>query len=150
MVSFITKTGEKNRAEAVIDLFTKTPGGAGFCSRGVQVDGSTVGYELMDLKSRKTALFAWLPEKLPDNWKEDLRHGKFSFSREGFAFAEEIIDLGLQEGAKVLFLDEVGKLELKGSGFATLLRRCLSSGADLVIGCRKANIEPIKSEFGIP
>jgi len=149
MASFITKTGEKSREKAVIDLFAKTPGGAGFCSRSVQVDDGIVGYELMDLKSRKTVPFARLPEKLPDNWNEELRHGKFSFSREGFAFAEEIINRALQEGTKVLFLDEIGKLELKGSGFAKLLRRCVASGADLVIGCRKVNIEPLKSEFGL-
>ncbi|WP_319477739.1 nucleoside-triphosphatase [Marispirochaeta aestuarii] len=149
MVRFITKTREKSREEAVVDVFNETPGGSGFCSRGVQEGGSIVGYELMDLQSRTTVPFAWLAEKLPPNWNEELRHGKFSFSREGFAFAGDIIEGAVRNGAKVLFLDEIGKLELKGSGFATLLRQARDSGSDLVIGCRKVNIEPIKSEFGI-
>lgn len=147
MTRFVTKTADRSREEAVIDDFAKTRDGAGFCSRAVQENGMTVGYELMDLQSRRTVPFAWLPEKLPAGWNEELLHGKFSFSREGFAFAEKIIDQALENGAKVIFLDEIGKLELKDSGFASLLQRCAASGSELVIGCRRANIAKIREKF---
>ncbi|WP_319562073.1 nucleoside-triphosphatase [Marispirochaeta sp.] len=147
MTRFVTKTEGKSREEAVQEQFAATGNAAGFCSRALIEGETTIGYELVDLKSGRTVLCAMLPDRIPSGWNEELQHGKYSFSREGFAFAETIIDKALEDGATVLFLDEIGKLELKDSGFASLLQRCAASGSELVIGCRRANIAKIREQF---
>jgi nucleoside-triphosphatase THEP1 len=147
MIRFITKGEGKSREEAVLVAFRSVPGAAGFHSVKIESEGRRIGYDLVDLKSGASVPLAREREHIPSGWRETLSHGHFSFSEEGFKRGEEIVIEALESGVKAIFLDEIGKLELEGRGFAHLIGRCLKAGADLYIGCRKMNIEAIREEF---
>ena len=148
MFHFITKGEGKSRQEALLELFRTRPGAAGFYSRKIENGGERLGYDLVDLTSGDSVPLAREHEKLPALWNEALSHGHFSFCREGFSRGGKIVTEALDSGVQSIFLDEIGKLELEGRGFASLLGRCRAAGVDLYIGCRRANIEAIKGRFG--
>jgi nucleoside-triphosphatase THEP1 len=148
MMQFITKREGKSREKALLEAFGANPGAAGFYSRRIESEGERLGYDLVDLRSGDSVPLAREHEKLPARWNTALSHGHFSFCVEGFAEGERIVKEALDAGVKAIFLDEIGKLELEGRGFAPLIDRCQAAGADLHIGCRKMNIEGIRGKFG--
>jgi nucleoside-triphosphatase THEP1 len=46
-------------------------------------------------------------------------------------------------------MDEIGKLELQGGGFARILDKAVASGRSLVLAVRDINIEAVAEKFGI-
>lgn len=147
MTTFITKQPGKSREEAVREAFAAASGAAGFYSRKITEGEERLGYDLVDLASGDSKPLAREKDKAPAGWKGGTDHGHFLFSEEGFAFGEKIVDRALADGVRTIFLDEIGKLELEGGGFAQLLRRLTDAEVALYIGCRKVNIEPLKETF---
>jgi len=147
MIHYIYKDSEHSREEALKERFNETPDAAGFYSRKIPQEGRRIGYDLVDLDSGKAVPLAREPEFLPEEWQEALTHGHFSFSAEGFEAAERIISAALEKEIKQIFIDEAGKLELQEQGYAPLIRKALAAGAELYLGCRKINAEPLRELF---
>jgi nucleoside-triphosphatase len=61
----------------------------------------------------KTKHVFQLPQVFSD---DDVQIGKYIFAEDGFAFARESITAALYSDAEYIIIDEVGKLELDGSG----------------------------------
>ena len=73
----------------------------------------------------------------------------YSFNKDGFTFANNIVESALEKGVKCFYLDELGHLELKGEGFANILRRLLKEKIDLVLVIREALLEQMCKTFEI-
>ncbi|TCJ19615.1 hypothetical protein EPD60_00380 [Flaviaesturariibacter flavus] len=76
--------------------------------------------------------------------------GPFRFSKEAFAKAARRLEL--PEGGW-LIVDEIGKLELEGKGFANALERVIADGAGtdfkLLLVVRDTLLEKVCSRFGL-
>jgi general stress protein 26/nucleoside-triphosphatase THEP1 len=104
-------------------------------------DNETVGYSLIDLSTNATHPFASLVPA-------EISIGKYYISREAMDRAERIIASATGRDA-VIFVDEVGRLELGGGGHAVAVRRLLSSTRVSVLLVRDTFVEPVLSSFGI-
>lgn len=98
---------------------------------------------------------------LPDRERRDMAAGpdeqavyttpRYRFSATAFHWAED----RLREDARLhpdwLLIDEIGKLELRGEGFATCLRAFLEQAVteNLLLVVRDNLVEAITGEFGI-
>jgi nucleoside-triphosphatase THEP1 len=78
-----------------------------------------------------------------------LEVGRFRFSRTAFEKADQIIRNSI-EGEGWLIIDEIGPLELKGGGFAAVLRELITQRRkNLVIVVREGMVNEVQEKFGI-
>lgn len=74
------------------------------------------------------------------------RIGRYRCCQETFDWASSCL---ADSKCNRIVLDEVGRLELGGEGYAKALRGLLSSGKDLYIAVRNDFVEEVVFEFGI-
>jgi len=120
-------------------------------SYGIQVGGilaprilkdeETIGYSIIDLATNATHPFAGLKPS-------DVRIGKFYISQAGLDLADRTIVKALNENP-VVFIDEIGRLELEGGGHSHAVRRLLQSGSVPVLLVRDTLVEQIARTFQI-
>jgi nucleoside-triphosphatase THEP1/general stress protein 26 len=120
-------------------------------SYGIQVGGilaprilkgdETVGYSIIDLSNNATHPFAGLEPS-------DVPIGKFYLSQAGLDLAERTIRNALNE-RPVVFIDEIGRLELSGGGHAHAVRQLLQSSSVPVLLVRDTLVEQAIRTFDI-
>jgi general stress protein 26/nucleoside-triphosphatase THEP1 len=101
----------------------------------------TIGYSLIDLASNTTHPFAGLE---PDG----VHIGRFFVSEKSLAMADRAVTTALGE-TQVVYIDEVGRLELDGGGHAPAVRRILASNVIPVLLVREEFVDEVVGEFGI-
>ena len=85
--------------------------------------------------------------QLPKKWEEKHNIGKFSFSEEGFIFAEEVLN-NIETGP--VYIDEIGPLEIWGKeGFYNILKELISKHTDLFLSLRGSLIDDFRNELGL-
>ncbi len=150
MVTIITGPINTGKTTWLMKDFDSRKNADGFACKKVKNNDEHIGYELVHLATGETCQFIRKINHIPEGWNEAFRLGMhYTFSKEGFTFAEKICDEALAKGVSSFYLDEVAHLELKGQGFANILRRILSADIDLVLVVREALIEKICKSFGI-
>lgn len=86
---------------------------------------------------------------------DSVRVGRFAFDRSAFDLAGRIVEEALSRGPELIVVDEVGKLELGGSGFAGVVRAVITahdSGSfpgDLLLVVRQSCLRGVIARFGI-
>ncbi len=101
----------------------------------------TVGYSLIDLASNTTHPFAGLDPG-------GVQVGRFFLSENGLAMAERAVAAALDE-TSVVFIDEVGRLELGGGGHAASVKRLLASDVVPVLLVREEFVDDVVQMFEI-
>ena len=114
----------------------------GVLSPRLMESGITVGYDVIDLKSGERMEF--LRSEPPGERKI----GRFYLKSGGMEFASAAISRGVDE-ADIVFLDEVGRMELKGFGLAEPVKKVLSSRLQGVYLLRKAFINHFRESFSV-
>ncbi len=101
----------------------------------------TIGYSLIDLASNTTHPFAGVEPN-------GVRIGRFFVSEEGLAIAERAASTAIAE-TPVVFIDEVGRLELEGGGHASTVRRVLAADVLPVLLVRDELVDEVVQTFGV-
>jgi len=96
----------------------------GFLAPRIMEEDETVGYSLIDVTTNATHPFASL---VPD----DIPVGRFFISEESLSSADHMLASALRE-TLVIFIDEVGRLELSDRGHASSVRHVLASPRQVV------------------
>jgi nucleoside-triphosphatase THEP1 len=118
-------------------------------TRGISVGGviqprfvqndETMGYTVRDLATGGERSFASL--KPPG-----IALGKYFVKEEGVTFARRAIERAVK-GARVVFIDEVGRLELAGEGHAPAVRAVLTSNVLPVLVVRTEFVDQVVRAF---
>jgi len=101
----------------------------------------TIGYSIIDLTTNATHPFAGLEPS-------DVQIGKFFISQAGLDLADRTIVRALNE-SPVVFIDEIGRLELEGGGHSHAVRQLLQSGSVPVLLVRDTLVEQVVRIFQI-
>lgn len=128
--------------EIIDDLRDNGFQSGGVLSPRVTDSETTVGYDVVDLLTGERRSF--LRNKPPGEGKL----GRFYLQEEGLSFAVEAIRRGI-EGADLVFLDEVGRMELNGQGLADPLGELLEAEVQGVYLVRPAYLGRFREEFRI-
>jgi nucleoside-triphosphatase THEP1 len=150
MVHLVTGKKDEGKSTKLQELFEKTEGARGFLAKKITDCGRVTKYDLVDLKTRETFPLAKLTSlPIPEDWSDTVHLGPFTFNRKGFEQAGGILETAVRDGAKAFFIDELGKMELKGKGHADTIRSALKTGMDLYITVRDINVNDAIKAFGI-
>ncbi len=147
MITIITGAIDSGKTRYLKKLYDKDAKGDGILSLKHYENGLFQGYDLFHLKSGEQEAFIRLKTQLPENWEEKYDIGKFSFSEEGFMFAEEVLN-NIESGP--VYIDEIGPLEIWGKeGFYNILKELINKHTDLFLSLRGSLIDDFHNEFGL-
>jgi nucleoside-triphosphatase THEP1 len=111
----------------------------GLLAPAVVKDGERTGYDLLDLDSGATT-----PLCSTQIRPTGIAQGPFRFLPETFQWGSERLTAASRASAQVLFLDELGPLELAGEGWAQAFQQLLElPTAVVVISVRPSLLEQI-------
>ena len=145
MITLVTGAIDSGKTRYLKKLYEKDEKGDGILSLKHYEDGLLLGYDLFHLKSREQKAFIRLKTQLPENWKEKFDIGKYSFSEEGFIFAEEVLN-NIETGP--VYIDEIGPLEIwEKKGFYKILKELIKKDRDQFITLRPSLIDDFHKEF---
>jgi nucleoside-triphosphatase THEP1 len=114
----------------------------GIIARGVFRGKAKVGFDVVDLSTGSSMPLARIGREIRGGFSV----GKFTFSNEGFQFAQKVL-LNFKYN-DIVFLDEVGPLELDGKGYANCLKTLLDSDiSKLYIAVRSECLPEFMEKF---
>ena len=103
----------------------------GICAAGLWENGMRSGFDLVDLASDKR-----IPLCRRGVPGAAVRAGEFGFFGGGLALGAAALSAEKAAGAEIIFVDEIGFLELEGGGWACALERLLSGPGPVVLVVR--------------
>ena len=106
--------------------------------------GTKTGYDVKDLRTGKTAVFARINplEGFPGKMV-----GKYLISDDGLAFAQQAIWEAVETSCDVVFIDEMGHLELIGRGLADSAKDAYNRAFNTVSVVRKTLLPAFLCSF---
>ncbi len=149
MVNIVTCGINQGKTCKMLSIYAETLCGDGFVTQKLFNKETFCGYEILHLKTGESMPFICFKQHIPIYWNEELQFGRFSFSKDGFAFAQGIIRNILQKGMSPIYIDEIGPVELTGNGFCQILKTTLNRNRDLFISVRISCVEDVIRAFNI-
>ena len=150
MINIITGKINSGKTTKLLSLFDQNINGDGFaCVKRFDND-KFLGYNILHLQTGKSIPFSYQKNCTPDNWNEMFQFGKFSFSKEGFVFADKIIDSIIKKNMEPIFIDEVGPVEiLLKKGFYKIVKKVLNTNKKCFLTVRSDMVDGFCEEFGV-
>ncbi len=139
--------GGKSELVAELARRLRVDGGkpGGICAAGLWQNGLRAGFDLVDLATEKR-----VPLCRRGVTGTGVTAGEFGFYPEGLAAGAAALSAGSAAGADVVFVDEIGFLELEGGGWAPALERLLVEPArPLVLVVRDYLLEKVLARWGL-
>ena len=147
MIRIITGPINSGKTTRLIDEYRKCGKGDGFASLKLMNDGQVEGFDIMRLSTGKRIPFA---RKNPDgDWTECCSYGPYSFSAGAVEYINETTGKLVAEKGTVIFIDEIGSLELADRCLNDALVKVLSSGCDAVLTVRDINLKDVINKYGL-
>ena len=111
----------------------------GIIAHGTDYMGERFGFSIENIMTGEKQ-YLCSREKTHD---DDLKTGRFYFSKTGFEFGNNAI-LNELENLDILVIDEVGYLEIKGKGWFEAIEKAMNkSGLDMIFVVRKRILEDV-------
>lgn len=150
MINIITGKIRSGKTTKLSSLFEKDKKGDGFACIKMFKNEKFIGYNIAHLQTKKSIPFAYFKKYTTENWNEKFQFSRFSFSKEGFEFADKIINSAIENDIEPIFLDEIGPVEiLLKKGFYRIIKKILNSKKECFITVRDDMIDEFVEEFGV-
>jgi nucleoside-triphosphatase THEP1 len=147
MITIVTGAIDSGKTRYLKELYDKDPTGDGIISLKYFKDGCFRGYDILHLKSGEKKEFIRLKTNLPVDWNEQCQFGKYSFSKQGFTFAENVLN-EIKDGP--IYIDEIGPLEIVDKkGFYNTVKKMIYKEIDLYLTVRTTLLDALHDEFGL-
>jgi nucleoside-triphosphatase THEP1 len=130
--------GKSTLAEKLINrLETKDITMAGILARGLWKNNQREGFDLMDIRTGKVTPLARRSAELAPPNKDKI---PFSFFEQGVTAGYDALSVAACKTAEVILVDEIGKLEARGLGWASCLSPLLTLSRSLHIWIVRENL----------
>lgn len=149
MVHIVAGAINSGKTTKLQEIFKKCPTGDGFILSKNFHDGHNIGQQILRLSTGEHLPFSYRIPYLPCNWDHIYTYKDYSFSRSGFAFAASIIYELIEKKVSPVFMDEIGPLELMGTGFHDLFKNLLKMNGDIYIAVRETLLHNVMDHFRI-
>lgn len=149
MITIVTGEKDSGKTNRLYNWYLKDPSGCGILTLKQFSGDVHIGYDLLLLPDNESFPLCRIPDFQTETDSPDLfRQGRFIFSQNAFDRAISYI-LKMKNSGGVIWLDEIGYLELREQGFFTLLSRIISEGADVRMSIRNNIMDEVLSFYGI-
>ncbi len=145
MVKIVTGTNGSGKTTYLREVYETNRTGDGVLSLRHFSGETLTGYDMLHLQSGNRYPLIRLKDRLPAGWDEHGETGSYSFSREGFRIAEDILR-GIRTAP--VYIDEIGPLEiLQKKGFFQLLQEFSARGTALFLSVRESLLDDMIRMF---
>jgi nucleoside-triphosphatase THEP1 len=118
---------------------------SGIISERFMEDGVTKGYVLINIKTGECIPFLNVDGRMQGD-----HIGRFIINEDGLVKGRRILNEAATSDCRIIIIDEIGRLELKGGGWADNLDMLVSStDKHLIISVRDSFAEEVISRFGL-
>lgn len=142
LVTVIKGKKGAGKTTCLLRLFHAHPQGIGFWSRKDWIENELIGYTLVDIVSGESRVLCRLKDlpkdQIPSDFQGTIAQGRFLFDQHVFDWAVARI-LQAPRPEKI-WLDEVGKIEQQGGGFAPIIDYAKKNKIPLVMTKREAHM----------
>ncbi len=107
-------------------------------------EGYRIGYDVSDIQANRSYVFGRL-SSIADFTGEPV--GRYTISFEGIKYAEKAIQSALQNKCDMVFLDEVGYLELAGKGIFRIAKSAYQTVFNTTTVVRKSLLTSFLNHF---
>lgn len=139
-------SGKTAKLKSIYDAEKK---GDGFIARKVFRDSLFTGYEIVRLSTGESVVQSLKSEFFPQHETPVYTRGPYSFFREGFSFADDIIDEIIIKGISPAFIDEIGPIELQGGGHHNRFEKLIRTDRAIYFTVRDWCLEKVISFYSI-
>lgn len=147
VITLVTGPVNSGKTASLLNRFNRSGSGDGFVSTKYYEKGSLCGYRLTRLSTRESMPFVFLAGHQPKGTALGDPIGSYIILGSAIHFAEREMAKLINQGVQPLYLDEVGRLELRGQGFDALLRQIVGSRLDAVLGVRERSVPGIVERY---
>lgn len=149
MVTVITGPINSGKTTKMEELFKKDFEGDGFISLKIMNKEIVEGFNIMKLSSHEIKPFIRRIGNVPQNWKENCRLGPYTVSEKALIWVTEDIKELIKKKEFPIYLDEIGMLEIKRSGFYLVLKELIEKKCETIISVRDENLDAVIDKFDI-
>lgn len=147
MIRIITGPINSGKTTRLIDEYKKCTNGDGFASLKLMNGDDVEGFDVMRLSNKHRVPFA--RKNTDGSWKECCSYGPYNFSAEAIEYIDRTTEELIYKEGIMLFLDEIGSLELANRCLHGAMSKILVSGCDAVFTVRDTNLKDVMQKYGM-
>ena len=118
---------------------------SGICCPRIMEGKDTVGYDIVDV----AGIGSRIPFLRVDNNPDLERIGKYGIYPGALRVGNDVLRKALDDDAGVIVVDEVGKMELEGHGWAQNIDKLVGSSAILVLAVRNTFVDDVVKKWAL-
>lgn len=147
MISIITGSVNSGKSTKLVSIYKSLGKGDGFFNRKIYSENLYIGQEIIRMSNGESMIWS-LRGEVPACWQEQYCYADFSFSKAALKFAEEIVNSAIKSN-EIVFIDEIGPLELQNKGFHNLFKCCLIWNKQLYVVVRENCLGAVLRKYKI-
>jgi len=159
MVYFIAGGINSGKSTTLVSLFNASKTNlnlevkhfaGGFVSEKQLIHNKRFSYTLRNLNTNETIPLAIDQSDFNDEFSNIIIYNRFNFNKDAFKYANSILtDLSKDSMITDIFIDEIGKIEIQGEGFASGFKIALDSRKNLYVCVRESLLPDVIETFHI-
>ncbi len=149
MVHIIIGKINSGKTSKLLKIYDQLKTGDGFVSIKNMSGDLVIGYDIMQLSSKKKLPFVLHVEHATINYEVCCKIGPYNFSKAAIKHMEKTIKQLIENNVTPIFLDEIGQLELDGKCFNDILMEMVNKEIELYITVREDLVNKIIKKYNI-
>ena len=149
MIYFITGHIGCGKSTKLLSMYQSLSIGDGFYNIRRYNGNQTIGQDIVHVSTGNYIPFSRIDGFIPRHWHEAGRYRNYSFSKDGLAFTNKIIQQLLDTNETIAYIDELGHLELKKEGLYHQFNALLQANFDIYVVCRNNCLNAIIDLYNI-
>jgi nucleoside-triphosphatase THEP1 len=117
----------------------------GFLAERIMSDNDTIGYDLVNLESGQKSRFLYVSEE-----ESSQKIGRFSIYPDGLTIGKKILESLISTQDNIVIIDEVGRLELNGAGWAKNISELIEKSTNhLILVVRDEFVRKVREKWNL-
>jgi nucleoside-triphosphatase THEP1 len=149
LVTIVTGGIDSCKTTKLTSLYAESGRGDGFAMIKRMAGRHVRGYDARRLATGVETPLVYRSGFEPDGLEVACAIGPYLFAEAPFRAVKEELRAMITNGVAPIYFDEIGELELAGSGFDDVLKELVASGLDLVVVVRDEFVSRVVARYGL-
>ncbi|HPS59393.1 MAG TPA: nucleoside-triphosphatase [Spirochaetota bacterium] len=149
MINIICGKKDTGKTAKIKSIYMEERNGDGFITQKIFTGSTFCGYEIIRLSTGESVRQSLKSGLFPCHETPLYTRGPFSFFRDGFSFADRIIDDIILKEISPVFIDEIGPIELQGKGHHDCFEKLIKTDRTIYFTVRDWCLDQVISSFSL-
>ena len=149
MINIVTGSIHSGKTETLRSIYHSIKRGDGVLSLRVMLDGAIYGYEAYFISKDESIPYMIHKNHYQNQFETRGSIGPYFFDRAVMDRIQIHVKRAIEKGARPIFIDEVGRLELLGDGFDKVVKDIVNQDIEAYITINENLLDEVISSYGI-